>query len=125
MRYFYDDPIVAIYMVKHFALELYCVVNPEDPDYDEDEKIEYPFLHASISTDMWGDVLNEPCRSIYISEECLSILDPQIDDVCLWDLGSNLTVILVTPELIKQNGFISIIQRNEIAFIYPKVENEA
>lgn len=94
-RYYYTDPLKAAWMAREFGMKLICYYEPEDEglEYAGDEE-SYPFEHAAIHAEMWGDVITEKCRRQYIHPDSLKILEPQVGDLILFEWGA---LTYVTP----------------------------
>jgi hypothetical protein len=114
MRYFYDDPLAAAWMAKHFGM-LITIEND-----------------AFIFND-WEDLLDvnvtECYRgNYYIHPDSLSGLDPQAGDLYLLDEDDEgAIVITLGAQLIEkweQRPIGKIIQRNGLAFHWPKEESD-
>ena len=124
-RWFYNDPLAAAWMAKHFGMNLYCRNDDaEMAEYELPEaQREYPFGHAMIddgcTAETWGAVISESLgRRAYVHPDSLHLLEPVHGDVLMQN-GS----AFVWSKFGGQNvQSATIIQRNEIPFMWPEVE---
>lgn len=103
MRYYYEDPLAATWMAKHFGMKF--------EGYDEIEIDMGEILSAALKP---HDVrINYIVPSIFIIRlDSLHLLEPQEGDL----VDDN---TLYTRPIIRK-----IIQRTGIAFMWPKIEEE-
>lgn len=122
MRYYYEDPLAAAWMAKHFGMQF--------EGYDEIEIDMGEILSAALKP---HDVrINYIVPSIFIIRlDSLHLLEPLEGDLCRIRLpikydgtDQHVTAYSAENKLPKSSEFVAIIQRNGIAFMWPKTEAE-
>lgn len=106
-RYYYTDPIIAVYMFENF-----------DIHYVDEFNIDFVWGKNSS-----GNFSTAPER-IYIADNFLHIFEPQVGDLYWVDdegVGFRLFKELILVWDTRPKG--KIIQRNDKAFFWPEVEN--
>lgn len=116
-RYFYDDPLAAAWMAKHFGMRFTGIIPPPP--------VTYSFKHDDVSPLF---------QRIYIHPDSLALLEPQLHD--LVDFGwihpcgqsfHEISLMHTTFDAFCDESTCDydshrIIQRNGLAFMWPKEE---
>lgn len=114
MRYYYDDPLAAAWMQKNHAMRFW---------YAGQETWIRSF--SDLMESDWSDDFR-----VEVHHESLSLLEPQMGDLLSINGGVSAAIINY-PDMLEQIIVMrhqfekpeTIIQRNGIAFIWPKQEN--
>lgn len=121
MKYYYDDPLAAAYMAKHFGMKFELIM------YGVDTK---ETIHHAIGDEMffWKNINLDTEKfglRYCIHPDSLHLLGPQTGDLLEFrDDGHDLTCYRIREEgdwKISDGWFIkSITQRNGIPFMWPE-----
>ena len=110
-RYYYTDPLAAAWMAQKFGMRF--LINGS----------EFTQEIAREPSNDWG------MANLYIHPGSLALLEPQVDDLVTVNGGQDAHIAFHQDfiDALKANytrfaGPIRIIQRNDIAFMWPEVE---
>lgn len=125
-RGYYDDPLAAAWMQKHFNMEIYTVAKW--------------CTHGLVVTIEEALMINgggiEGCKPTgdkwYIHPDSMKLLEPQVGDWCYGELFGDGNPFFNGPRLfpwenndfVEENKNFKIIHRNGLAFHWPKFEDQ-
>ncbi len=111
MKYFYNDPLAAAWMMKHFGMQFVNIENYADKEIREDQI-----------------VLTHREQPLYIHTDSLHLLEPQVGDIgfddanVCFDRNQFGWTSLIEEGFEEPKGIIKISRRNNIAFMWPETE---
>ncbi len=123
VKYYYDDPLQAAYMLREFNFKIGCY-DIDDLNYFEEDSLN------SLSDGIGNNQIESDIDSAYIIHpDCYELLKPKEGDLGK-DSGNPLYYYLFWEGVwrslngikLEDNGTIEIIQRNNKAFFTPKIE---
>jgi hypothetical protein len=113
-RFFYTDPLAAIWMAKHFGMMF------------TDDSI-WGYQPGKSIIDLLDSVMKGPVEAkIYTHPDSLTLLEPQVDDCCEWIGSPDKRHYSEFCE--EDNDFggriecLRIVARNGIPFMWPESE---
>jgi hypothetical protein len=104
-RFFYTDPLAAAWMEKNVGMRIH--------DGDQDKECDF---RLSVSNG----------KKLYVHPASLSLLEPQVDDICMCRMHLDDPASEIVPYRIHvpktKHDVVAVIQRNGVAFMWPESE---
>lgn len=107
MRYFYNDPLVAAYMAKHFGMKFYTYPDGSDLSEPITWENEFSRFHYHEGEVNWR-----------VHPDSLQLLERRMSDICQ---GLNNSSVFCVAALLGDNAG-QIIQRDGKRFFWPESE---
>lgn len=121
---YYNDPLAAAWMAKHFGMRFTVDKDNEHPYFSGG----FIGIMMSDGNRTLGSRPHHPDELLYIHPDSLHLLDHNAGDVCecmIIDSKGSYNDMIFRPfvfEQIPDKSFNRIIQRNGIAFMWPEKE---
>lgn len=143
-RYYYDDPLAAAWMAKHFGMKFQVFPTPEQiAEYESDQPWDWEETYCFPDVEMIRDCLKaieNASNIICVHPASLHLLKPQEHDLVMFswsalmyqtlawvhEIRNGECIVACGPEgpdnIAVPISEITIIQRNGLAFMWPKEE---